>query len=201
MSGETLFEVQQQWGMQPVQLTALRSAVLPEDIPITSVHIVALYGGRVLVVCDRRGLFGYPGGRLEPAESWEAALDRELYEEAAAHLNPGYHLFATMRIECLARIPGKVYAYPPVTCMGFYAGTVRSLEPIRRDPAGIVASRSLFTLEDCRRNMQTHDLILLREGLIALARNPQTRRQAARFLRCEDVELGSVLRAMREEHL
>ncbi len=198
MSEDLLFEVHMQWGAQPVHLQANRAHELPDDAPVTSVHIVALLGGRVLVVCDRRGVFGYPGGRLEPDESRDAAMVREVYEEAAAYLNPEYDLFATMRIECTSKLPGRTYNHP-FTYMGLYAGTVRSLDPIRRDPAGIVTSRSLFTLDECRKNLQQHDRILLREALRKLCSQPYGKRAVSRFLCCDPVEVQTVLKAMRED--
>lgn len=192
-----MFELDMQWGSQPVRLTALRSNSMPLDAPVTSVHVVPLYGGRVLVVCDRRGVFGYPGGRLELEESWEAAMSREVYEEAAAYINPGYIQFGMMRIECTEKLPGRNYPHP-YTYMALYAGTVRAMEPIRRDPAGIVTSRALFTLEECKRNMQRHDVILLREALIAMARQPNLCASVCRFLNTDRDNLVTALRALKE---
>ena len=87
---DMLFDVAMHWGAQPVRLTAFRCSELPTDAPTTSVHIVAFHGGRVLVVCDRKGMFGFPGGRLEAGETRDEALTREVYEEACAYLQPAY---------------------------------------------------------------------------------------------------------------
>lgn len=183
---DTLFSVDMYWGQQPVRLTAFRTRELPDDAPTTSVHIVAFHGGRVLVVCDRKGCFGYPGGRLEPDESREEAMAREAYEEACAHLYPDYQLFAAMKVECTEKLPNRTYPHP-YTYMALYTGAVRALDPIRRDPAGIITSRALFTREECYRRLLAHDRILLGEALEVV----RTRRDGARILRaflgCDDL--------------
>ncbi len=182
--GNLLFDVAMHWGAQPVRLTAFRCAELPDDAPTTSVHIVAFHGGRVLVVCDRKGIFGFPGGRLEAGETRDEALAREVYEEACAYMQPNYTLFAAMKIQCTAQLPGRHYPHPH-TYMAMYAGAVRALDPIRRDPAGIILSRALFTRQDCERNLQPHDTILLREGLEALMMQPNGMRVVRQFLGCQ----------------
>lgn len=192
-----LFEVEMQWGAQPVRLTAWRCRTLPEDAPTTSVHIVSFHGGRVLVVCDRRGSFGFPGGRLEANETREEALTREVYEEACAHLQPGYELFAVLKIECTAQLPGRNYPYPH-TYMAMYTGAVRALDPIQRDPAGIITSRALFTRADCERHLLQHDRVLLREALSTLAQLPNGRRIVSGFLGCGASDWGSALQRLRE---
>lgn len=180
----TLFEIETKWGAQPVRLTAFSCCQLHTDAPVTSVHFVAFHGGRVLVVCDRRGVFGFPGGRLEPEETLDQAMLREAYEEACAHLNPDFELFAGIRIECTEKLPGRSYPYP-YTYVALYTGTVRALDPIRRDPAGIVASRSLFTCEDCERRLVLHDRILLCEAIRTIAHRKGGQRIVRAFLGCD----------------
>ena len=176
-----LFCVDMQWGLQPVRLTAWRCKVLPADAPTTSVHIVAFHGGRVLVVRDRKGLYGFPGGRLEAGETLDEALIREVYEEAHCHLNLEYTLFGVLRIECTTQIPGRAYPHP-FSYMAMYAGMVRALDPIGRDPAGIIMARALFTRDDCSRYLDEHDRILLREALLALQDKPTCQRKVRAFL-------------------
>ena len=176
-----LFTVEMQWGQQPVRLTAYACRTMPQEAPITSVHIVSFLGERVLVVRDRKGSFGYPGGRLEPGETLEEAMAREVYEEANAHLHPGYVLFAVLRIECTSRLPGREYPHP-YSYMGMYAGVVRALEPVARDPAGIITGRDLFTAAECARRLDEHDRILLKEAVTILRRNPTMARRVLTFL-------------------
>ncbi len=158
-----LFVEEMHWGEQPVRLTGFRCATLPQDAPTTSVHVIAFSGGKVLVVRDRRGIFGFPGGRLEHGESYSDALSREVYEEARAHLKPDYQLFAALKVEYTSQIVGRNYPHP-FTYMGVYAGIVKALEPIGHDPAGIITGRDLFSKMVCEQRLPAHDLILLREA-------------------------------------
>ena len=179
--GPVLFAVEMQWGQQPVRLTAYACRVMPDEAPITSVHIVSFCGEKVLVVRDRKGSFGYPGGRLEPGETLDQAMAREVYEEANAHLHPGYELFAVLRIECTTQLPGREYPHP-YSYMGMYAGLVRALEPVAKDPAGIITGRDLFTAADCARRLDEHDKILLKEAVAILRGNPSMARRVVTFL-------------------
>ena len=179
--GEPLFSVDMQWGQQPVRLTAFKCREMPSEAPVTSVHVVSFCGERVLVVRDRKGSFGYPGGRLEAGETIDEAMQREVFEEACAHLHPGYELFAVLRIECTAHIPGREYPHP-YSYMGMYAGLVKALEPVARDPAGIITGRDLFTHADCERRLDEHDRILLKEAIAVMKSNPATVRRIYTFL-------------------
>ena len=169
LSESPLFVVEMNWGQQPVRLTAWRSATVPEDAPITSVHLVGLFGARLLVVRDRKGIYGFPGGRLDPGESREQAMDREVYEEANAFVEPGYVLYAVIKIEYTQRLPSRVYPNE-YSYLAMYAGKIRSLDPFNGDPAGIILERAIFTRQDCERHLLNHDKILLQEGIAALRR-------------------------------
>ena len=162
-----LFVEEMHWGEQPVRLTGFMCSALPADAPTTSVHVIAFSGGKVLVVRDRRGIFGFPGGRLEHGETYEDALAREVHEEARAHLRDGYRLFAALKVEYMAQIPGRNNPHP-YSYMAVYAGIVRALEPIGHDPAGIITGRDLFSKPICEQRLPAHDLILLREATIHL---------------------------------
>ena len=179
--GAALFSVDMQWGQQPVRLTAFKCREMPGEAPVTSVHVVSFCGERVLVVRDRKGSFGYPGGRLEAGETIAEAMQREVFEEACAHLHPGYELFAVLRIECTAQLPGREYPHP-YSYMGMYAGLVKALEPVARDPAGIITGRDLFTLSDCERRLDEHDQLLLHEAIQVLKCNPASVRRIHTFL-------------------
>ncbi len=179
--GTALFSVDMQWGQQPVRLTAFKCREMPAEAPVTSVHVVSFCGERVLVVRDRKGSFGYPGGRLEAGETIHEAMQREVFEEACAHLHPGYELFAVLRIECTAQLPGREYPHP-YSYMGMYAGLVKALEPVARDPAGIITGRDLFTFSDCERRLDEHDQLLLHEAIAVLKCNPTCIRRIRTFL-------------------
>ena len=176
-----LFVVEMQWGQQPVRLTASRCLVLPTDAPVTSVHIVAFQADRILVVRDRKGQFGFPGGRLEIGETLEEAMHREVYEEACAYLDPDFQLFAVLKIECTERLPNREYLHD-FSYMGMYAGHLRALDPIRSDPAGIITARDLFRRMDCENRLDQHDRILLREAMEVLKTMPNGVRRLRTFL-------------------
>ena len=178
---DPLFDVNMRWGAQPVHLTAYRCTQLPQDAPTTSVHIVAFHGGRVLVVCDRKGVFGFPGGRLEGCETCDEALRRECYEEARAHLEPNYRLFAAIKIEYAERLPNRVYTRD-YSYLGMYVGMVRALSPIGKDPAGVVMSRDLFTYADCKQHLLNQDMILLHEAYIHLIKTSRGCTSAHSFM-------------------
>ena len=176
-----LFVVEMQWGQQPVRLTASRCLVLPADAPVTSVHIVAFQADRILVVRDRKGQFGFPGGRLEIGETLEEAMHREVYEEACAYLEPDFQLFAILKIECTERLPNREYPHD-FSYMGMYVGRLRALDPIRSDPAGIITARDLFRRMDCENRLDQHDRILLREAMEVLKTMPNGVRRLRAFL-------------------
>lgn len=172
-SESPLFVVEMNWGQQPVRLTAWRCTEVPEDAPITSVHLVGMFGARLLVVRDRKGIYGFPGGRLDPGESREQAMDREVYEEANAFVEPGYVLYAAIKIEYTQRLPSRTYPNE-YSYLAMYAGRIRSLDPFNGDPAGIILERAIFTRQDCERHLLNHDKILLQEGIAALRRLDDT---------------------------
>ena len=181
LNDEPLFVVEMQWGQQPVRLTASRCLVLPGDAPVTSVHIVAFQADRILVVRDRKGQFGFPGGRLEIGETLEEAMHREVYEEACAYLEPEFQLFAVLKIECTERLPNREYPHA-FSYMGMYVGRLRALDPIRSDPAGIITARDLFRRLDCENRLDQHDRILLREAMEVLKTIPNGMRRLRAFL-------------------
>ncbi len=57
----------------------------PGTTPVPAVLAVVVRDGRVLLVRRAnnpdKGLWGYPGGRIEPGETWAQAAIRELREE------------------------------------------------------------------------------------------------------------------------
>jgi 8-oxo-dGTP pyrophosphatase MutT (NUDIX family) len=191
---DPLFIVEMNWGQQPVRLTAWRCDSLPPDAPTTSVHVVAFYGRHLLVVRDRKGLYGFPGGRLDRGESREQAMAREVYEEANAYIEPNYTLYAVLKIEYTARLPGRNYPYD-YSYMGMYVGKVRRLDPFNGDPAGIILERALFTAADCNKHLLAHDKILLREAITAYQKRQADDPDVQAFLSDTDRDSANGLHA------
>ena len=176
---EVLFTVDMHWGLQPVRLTGFRCTDLPTDSITTSVHIAAFLGEKLLVVRDRKGSYGFPGGRLENGETYHEALIREVYEEARAQLKPDFQLYAAIKIEYTQHLAGRNYPRD-FTYMGMYAGAVRCLEPIGIDPAGIITARDLFRSAECRSQLLKHDVVLLQEALVTLTQQGDTHQRVLR---------------------
>jgi hypothetical protein len=63
-----------------------------------------------------------------------------------------------------------------------YAGVVRALEPVARDPAGIITGRDLFTATECARRLDEHDQILLKQAVSILRRSPGMARRVVTFV-------------------
>lgn len=62
------------------------------DAPLAAVSVAIVQDGRVLLVRrgrePARGLYAFPGGRVEPGETLEDAARRELMEETALSAGP-----------------------------------------------------------------------------------------------------------------
>lgn len=87
--------------------------------------------GRILITQRKpgshlAGLWEFPGGKREPAESWEDCLVRELREELAITVTVGL-----LRHETVHRYPEKTVH------LRFYAATLVSGEPEAIDCAAI----------------------------------------------------------------
>jgi 8-oxo-dGTP pyrophosphatase MutT (NUDIX family) len=107
-------------------------------------------GVQLLLVENKDGTFTFPGGRLEPRETLEQALTREVWEEARARIAPGWRPVAATRIEYLNRVPGRIHRFHP-TFLLWVAGDIAELsnEP-HHDPADGVIARRVVTPDEAR---------------------------------------------------
>jgi 8-oxo-dGTP pyrophosphatase MutT (NUDIX family) len=116
---------------------------------IRSIHLVGFVGkDDVLLVQNKDGSFTFPGGRLEGNETLDAALHREVWEEARATIATGFRPVAATRIDFLNRVPGRVYRVHP-SYISWVVGQVAALadEPCH-DPAEGVVDRLVTTIPD-----------------------------------------------------
>jgi 8-oxo-dGTP diphosphatase len=73
-----------EWAPIDVRFELLTGAV--DDGQVARVYVVPFVGDRCVVIGFKSGDWGPTGGGLEPGETWRAALERELAEEAGALL-------------------------------------------------------------------------------------------------------------------
>ena len=93
----------------------------------------------------------FPGGRLEGTETPEAALAREVWEEARATLMPVTQPVAATRIEFLNRVPGRIHRVHPSYLLWVVADVAVLSDEACIDPApnGVVGRR-IVTLDEAR---------------------------------------------------
>lgn len=138
------------WGeSQRVRLITGVPSLVSDTIHIRSIHLVGFVGNdQVLLVENKDGSYTFPGGRLEGSETLDAALHREVWEEARATIAPGFRPVAATRIDFLNRVPGRVYRVHP-SYISWVTGQVAALsdEPCL-DPAEGVVGRLVTTIPD-----------------------------------------------------
>ena len=101
----------------------------PPDALVTAAFALAFDGDDLLMtkLRDESREWDIPGGRLEPGETAERAMRREVYEETAARLGPA-RLFAYQWIRLGAPKPdADAYPYPD-SYMVFLRAPVSALE-------------------------------------------------------------------------
>ena len=141
------------WGeAQRVRLITGPPSLVSDVVYIRSIHLVGFVrgaeGDSVLLVQNKDGSYTFPGGRLEGSETLDAALHREVWEEARATLTPEYRPVAATRIDFLNRVPGRVYRVHP-SYISWVVGNIAVLsdEPCL-DPADGVIGRLVVTLAE-----------------------------------------------------
>ena len=116
----------------PVEITSILSDALPPPETITAAFALAFEGDRFLLTdLVARGL-DIPGGRLEPGESPEEAMRREVYEETGARLGPARLLGYERRRVLGPEPPGYPFPYPE-SHLVYYVARVASLHDFAPD--------------------------------------------------------------------
>lgn len=101
---------------------------IPQEDLITSVHVFAFWGDRILFTKHPERDWDIPGGHIKKNETPKAALEREVYEETCAKLI-NLQVFGFIRIILLEKsFPASNYPYPESYIL-LYIGHVDSLDP------------------------------------------------------------------------
>ncbi|CAG7627258.1 RNA pyrophosphohydrolase [Paenibacillus solanacearum] len=128
----------------PNETRLVLSDTLPERERITSAFVLAFRQGRLLLTQLHKRGWDIPGGHIEPGESPEEAVIRELYEETGAVIGAP-ELLGYKQIRLLGEKPER-YPYPyPDSYMVFYAAAVARLDAFAGTDEA--AGRNLFEPE------------------------------------------------------
>ena len=112
------------WLPLPNEIALILDTQLPPLPAITSALALAFDGARILMTNLRQRGWDIPGGHLEPGELPEAAMRREVLEEANVLLTD-VRLFGYQRIRLLGQVPA---GYPsPDSYQVFYLARVAEL--------------------------------------------------------------------------
>lgn len=95
-----------EWQTGPLRASAHVGEVdLPREC-LTSVRVIVVVGDSVVVATNPGGTHPWPGGRLEPGESWLDAAVREVHEETGWHLErDSVRVLGWLHIEHLTEMP------------------------------------------------------------------------------------------------
>lgn len=122
----------QSWLPKCATAELIRSDAIPPVELLTSVHLLCFRESSLLMIRHRTRGWDIPGGHVENGEEWEAALRRELLEEAcatAADVSPFLHL----RIRIAGPKP-RDYKYPyPESYIACFIGTVAEMKDFSAD--------------------------------------------------------------------
>lgn len=151
-----------QWGEDIAYELYLTDELPPLELT-SAVMCVAVVGDKVCLARAKRG-WGILGGHIEPGESFEDTLLRELDEEAG--YKPGtYKVFAVRKLLPAKPIPhqrkGEFYPYP-IGYAVYYKATSQNI-PTGHHGDDILESR-LFTLKELN-SIETSDREIIGLGL------------------------------------
>jgi len=133
--------------------------VLADELPAASAVTAAfglVFDGDCLLLTQLRDAtraWDLPGGHVDPGETPEAAMQREVYEETAIHVERP-RLFAYQRLSMLGLKPAG-YPFPyPHSYLVFYRAAVRRIDPFV--PTEEVQARAFLPPEQVRQTCWAH---------------------------------------------
>ena len=140
------------WGeKQRVRLVTGPPSLVESPEHIRSIHAVGFVDAdRVLLVQNKDRTWTFPGGRLEGGETLDAALRREVWEEARATISASHRMVAVTRIEFLNRVPGRVYRVHPSYTAWVVGEVIELSDEPHHDPADGVIGRRVATLTEAQ---------------------------------------------------
>jgi 8-oxo-dGTP pyrophosphatase MutT (NUDIX family) len=131
----------------PPQLTELYfSEVLPEPDLVSGVRVFVFNSeGDLLFVQEGNGNFDLPGGGREQGETPEDAVAREVYEEAAIHIEK-IRWVAYEKLTVIGEKPAKYKRHFPVTYAAYAVAFVKAIDSF--SPGEETVSRKFFSCPD-----------------------------------------------------
>jgi len=135
------------WLPKPNSIRAVLDETLPPVELITASVGLIFDRDMLLMTRLRERDWDLPGGHIEPGETPEAAVRREIYEETAAEVQD-LRVFCHMKVSIHGPKPDG-FAYPyPTGYMVLYRGEVSSLDEFT--PTEEAVERRLLTPDDVR---------------------------------------------------
>ena len=138
------------WSVGRFHLACYLTDVAPPSRHIASARAVVTDGDRVLVVQDPKSRHILPGGRLEPGETVEDALRREVLEETGWSL-ARFSQIGVLHFRHVDPMPdGYAYPYPDLLHV-VYAAAPGEHHPELREVDGYELGAEFLPLDEARR--------------------------------------------------
>lgn len=145
------------WSGKLVNLTWLPDYTIKDEDVVTSVHAICIQNNKIVLSKIKNRGYNYPGGHIEKGESPEAAIHREVYEEAYIKGDITYigAIEVDHKDDPHFNMNGK---YPVVGYQAFYRMDVKMCDPFLRENESLARiwvdpSEIPYVIED-------HDLAL-----------------------------------------
>ncbi len=126
---ETILQIERDivWLPKPNEASTILSTTMPPLELVTTALAIVFSGDHLLMTNLRHRGWDIPGGHIEPGETPEEAVRREVYEETRAKLGET-NLLGYQRLRLLGPKP-TAYRYPYPECyQAFYWGRIESLD-------------------------------------------------------------------------